>query len=499
MFARSQPQLALLRSPNSYPMGTQLDPENTDNPETWFPEVADTWDLPRLYEDLEDFRRQDLDEREKAYLRGLLHSGSRKQLALDLGADPEILREYLQEHIYPYIAKLTGNPDVASSRIPEWLTAQGYNKMQPPSAAATTTGAVASTVSAVAPAPKKDDPWPMRLLVGGAAIVVTGFVTVLSEEFFKGLISPQESPVASIEPATSTSATPRTFTAVDAPAGVFNYGGSTTWAPIRREVDAAIAAAKPDYRMRYVDPVAGAPGSSRGIAMLLDNQLSFAQSSRPIRDEEYRRAREKGFALQEKQVAIDGIAVVVHPDLDIPGLTITQLQGIYLGRIENWQEVGGPDLAIVPFSREPAAGGTVGFFIKNVLQGQPLGPTVKLVTSTTAGIRAAGSKPGGIYYASAPEAVPQCTVKPLPLGRTADRLVAPYAEPYVPPEACPAQRNRINIEAFARGDYPITRALFVAIKMDGQRDERAGKAYVDLLLTDEGQAAIADAGFVPVR
>lgn len=283
------------------------------------------------------------------------------------------------------------------------------------------------------------------------------------------------------------------------PEGVFNYGGSTTWAPIRGEIDRQILAVWPEFTLVYRDPISGNPGSGAGIKMLLDNQLAFAQSSRSLKPEEYAAAQQRGFTLVEVPVAIDAIAMAVHPDQTSPGLTIAQLRDIYRGTITNWNQVGGPDLPITPYSRRPEAGGTVQFFIKNVVGDGGLGPTVQWIGDTTEAIRAVARNPGGLYYASVPEVVPQCTIKPLPVGRAADRLVPPYAEPLVPPADCPARRNEPNGEAFQSGDYPITRRLFVIVKQDGQADQRAGEAYVELMLTDQGQAMLDLLGFVRIR
>ncbi|NJK62713.1 MAG: PstS family phosphate ABC transporter substrate-binding protein [Synechococcaceae cyanobacterium SM2_3_1] len=283
------------------------------------------------------------------------------------------------------------------------------------------------------------------------------------------------------------------------PSGVFNYGGSTTWAPIRLEVDSVIQTVWPDFMLRYTDPVAAPPGSGTGIRMLLDNQLSFSQSSRPLKSEEYAEAETRGFALVEIPTAIDGIAVAVHPGLAVEGITVTQLRDIYLGRIRNWQEVGGPDLSITPYSRDPEAGGTVEFFIENVLEGESLSPTVEITQNTTLSLRAVARNPGGIYYASAPEVIPQCTVKGLAIGRNSGEWVSPFQGSYVPPSRCPARRNRLHVTAFRTGDYPITRRLFVIVKDNNQTDEQAGRAYADLLLTDQGQELIEQAGFVAIQ
>ena len=45
----------------------------------------------------------------------------------------------------------------------------------------------------------------------------------------------------------------------------------------------------------------------------------------------------------------------------------------------------------------------------------------------------------------------------------------------------------------------MTRRLFVIVKQNGQEDEQAGLAYAKLLLTQEGQRLISNAGVVRIR
>ncbi|AFY32377.1 PstS family phosphate ABC transporter substrate-binding protein [Calothrix sp. PCC 7507] len=291
-----------------------------------------------------------------------------------------------------------------------------------------------------------------------------------------------------------------TFTQVaNVPSGLFSYGGSTTWAPIRQGVDSEIQKLWPKFQLRYTDPTTGAPGSGTGIKMLLNNQLAFSQSSRSIKDEEYQKAQQRGFTLKEIPIAIDGIAIAVNPNLNIPGLTLTQLKDIYTGKLTNWQQVNGPNLPITPYSRRLEEGGTIEFFDQNVLGGEKFGDNVKFIPTTTQALREVSKNLGGIYYASAPEVVGQCGVKPLPLGRKSEKLIPPYKEPFIPLSNCPQQRNQINSTAFQTGDYPITRRLFVIVKQNGQIDQQAGETYANLLLTDQGQKLITQAGFVRIR
>lgn len=289
------------------------------------------------------------------------------------------------------------------------------------------------------------------------------------------------------------------FASVLVPRGLFNYGGSTSWVPIRIKVEPKIESAQPEFRLRYVEPTSTTPSSSSGIRMLIEGKLAFAHSSRPLLDQELTRATGRGFGLKQIPVAIDGLAIAVHPNLNIPGLTLAQLKAIYTNKITNWKQVGGPDLAIKPYSRPISDGGTVDLFIEDILANQSFGANVEIVSTTTQALQKLANNPGGIYYASAPEVVLQCTIKPLPLGRQPGKFIPPYREPFVPRAQCPRQRNQLNTQAFKTGQYPITRNLFVVVKQNAQIEQQAGEAYANLLLTAQGQEIIDGAGFVRIR
>lgn len=280
------------------------------------------------------------------------------------------------------------------------------------------------------------------------------------------------------------------------PSGLFSYGGSTTWAPMRLTVDSVIQATRPEFRLRYVDPIAGAPGSGAGIKMLIQDEIAFAQSSRPVSDQENQTAVQRGFKLKQIPVAIDGIAIAVNPSLNIPGLTIDQVKAIYSGTITNWNQVGGPNLAIQPFERPPTAGAGT---IEVLLGDRKPGANVQDVPNTTAGLRKLAVSPGGVYFSTATELVPQCTIKPVSIGRQPGQFVPPYQEPLVAPSNCPAQRNQINASAFRSGQYPLTRNLFVVVKQNGGAEQKAGEAYANFLLTAQGQSLTEKAGFVSLR
>ena len=298
--------------------------------------------------------------------------------------------------------------------------------------------------------------------------------------------------------ASPTASTFRSITSV--PPGLFNYGGSTAWAPIRQMVDSQIQGEHPELKLQYVNPTNESPGSSSGIRMLLNGQLDFAQSSRPLTPSELTTAQQSGFTLAARQVGSDAIAVVVNPSLPVSSLTINQLQQIYQGQITNWKLLGGADLPITPFSQRREDADTVVFSGDKSFALPVSSPNVQYVHSATEALRLVNKTPGGLYYGSARALVPQCMVKPLSLSSgTSTPAIPPYLEPLVPPQECPHQRNRINTEAIKNGSYPITSNLYVIIKQNKEKSEQAGDAYAKLLLTNQGQQAIEQAGFIGVR
>ncbi|NMG19449.1 substrate-binding domain-containing protein [Brasilonema bromeliae] len=277
------------------------------------------------------------------------------------------------------------------------------------------------------------------------------------------------------------------------PEGTFFYGGSTTFAPLRsQDIIDAINKAHPSFHLQYVHPAKKKPGSRTGIEMLLNDELSFAQSSDTLKPYELQAAIKKGFELEQKAVAIDGIAIYVNLSLPIRGLTLEQVQQIFTGEITNWQQVGGPNLKITVFSRNPKAGGTVDFFQDTVLLGRDFG-SFKEVNNTTESLQRVADTAGGIGYATASEVVNQKTVpvKLLPLAKSADK---PYVAPF-----SGTNIEKVNQLAFIDSSYPMTRKLYVIIKKDGGVNEEAGTAYANLLLSVEGQKLVEQAGFAPIR
>ncbi len=114
------------------------------------------------------------------------------------------------------------------------------------------------------------------------------------------------------------------------------------------------------------------PGSSKGIAALLDGKVTLAGASRPLK------SAEKETSLVATTIGYDAIAVFVHKSNPVTNLSQSQLKGIFTGKTKNWSEVGGKNAAIEPTTEILAdKRATVEMFRKLAMNGAEYGTGFK--------------------------------------------------------------------------------------------------------------------------
>lgn len=120
-----------------------------------------------------------------------------------------------------------------------------------------------------------------------------------------------------------------------------------------------IVSARIPNTQTVVEVLIGAHGSGTGYQHLLQGTADIAASSRAVKQSEVERflpftdLRSKH---SEHILAIDGLAIVVHPTNPIAALTIEQLSDIFSGAITNWREVGGQEGSIRLHARDHHSG-----------------------------------------------------------------------------------------------------------------------------------------------
>jgi phosphate transport system substrate-binding protein len=236
--------------------------------------------------------------------------------------------------------------------------------------------------------------------------------------------------------------------------------GSTTILPIAEISGELFSEEKPEYKV-----LVSGVGSSAGIESVSQGSSDIGTASRELKDEE------GDLGLVKTVIAFDAIAVIVHPDNPVQGLTTEQVKAIFAGEISNWSEVGGRDEPIGLVNRDEASG-TREAFSKIVLGGEPFDPTAAILPGTGQVRSVVAHAKGAIGYIS--------------LGFVNKEVRALEIDGVAP------TRGGVLDDT-----YPISRDLnfFTVGEPEGPAAE-----YIEFVLSDAVQrGVIQDAGFVSVR
>lgn len=217
-------------------------------------------------------------------------------------------------------------------------------------------------------------------------------------------------------------------------------------------------------------------GSGVGISALMEGTTDIAMASRKIKFDEKMKLQQAGKTPTEVVIAYDALAVVVNPSNKVDNLTREQLEGIFTGKIKNWKEVGGADMKIVAYSRETSSG-TYEFFKESVLKNKNYMSGILSMPATGAIIQSVGQTPGAIGYVGL--AYVNDEVKPLHVSYDAGKT---FVEP--------------SFENAKNKSYPVVRPLFYYYEA---KNATKVKAFVDYILSPEGQTIVKEVGYIPVK
>ncbi|WP_213881591.1 substrate-binding domain-containing protein [Pseudomonas sp. dw_358] len=220
----------------------------------------------------------------------------------------------------------------------------------------------------------------------------------------------------------------------------------------------------------------GAHGSSTGFAALKSGNADLVASSRPINDQERADLQASGdlkSSEAEQVIAIDGVAVIVHPDNPIRELGTEQLAQLFSGERTQWDSLGGKG-PVHLYARDNQSG-TWETFRELVLapQGKSLSADAWRLESSEQLSDEVSHDPQAIGFIG------------LPYVRHARALAITdgAAQPMLP------TRSLIATE-----DYPLSRRLYFYLP-PGQPNGWA-QALVRFTQSDPGQAIVAQCGFV---
>jgi len=231
-------------------------------------------------------------------------------------------------------------------------------------------------------------------------------------------------------------------------------------------------------------------GSSTAPPALIEGTSQLGPMSRPMKSKEIDAFEAKyGYKPTAYKVAIDALAVYVHKNNPIQGLSLKQLDSIFSstrkregGVITNWGQLG----LTGPWSNTPlsvygrnSASGTYGYFKKIAMMKGDYKPSVKEQPGSSAVVQGVATDLGGIGYSG----IGYITsgVRAVPLSGDDGIYYAP------------------NNENCLSNNYPIARFLYVYVNQKlGQPLDKLTGEFIKFLRSKEGQAIVLKDGYFPM-
>lgn len=199
-------------------------------------------------------------------------------------------------------------------------------------------------------------------------------------------------------------------------------------------------------------------------------------------DEAKKLLEEKGVEIELIPVVNEAFVFFVNKDNIVDSLTLEQVQGIYSGKITNWKEVGGADAKILAYQRPDTSGSQTGLkdlVMKNIKIKKPLmdefaqemGDVIDYVADYKDDEKAIAYS----YYYYANVMYYNENIKFLGIND-------------VMPE----------FNTIQDGSYPLLTSYYIVINKNEPSDSNV-RRLVKAMLSEKGQIAAQEAGYVPIK
>jgi len=217
-----------------------------------------------------------------------------------------------------------------------------------------------------------------------------------------------------------------------------------------------------------------AHGTGTGLDALLDRRADVWMASRPVNAGELVKSSTLGrldLPTQEHVIALDGVAIVVHPNNPLHTLSIPELRRVFSGAIRDWSALGRAPGVITVHARDDRSG-TFDTFKSLVLAGTPLASAAQRYESSDELVAAVMNDRDAIGF----------------VGLDAVGAARTLAIADVGTRALPPKRMDIATE-----DYALARRLYLyapELQSDGVRD------FIEFSQGPAGQALAERIGFI---
>ncbi|MBP1557427.1 MAG: phosphate ABC transporter substrate-binding protein [Oscillospiraceae bacterium] len=201
-------------------------------------------------------------------------------------------------------------------------------------------------------------------------------------------------------------------------------------------------------------------GTQLGLIALEKGACDIASVSRPLNEEEKEWAR-------SIPIAIDAIAVIVHPKNEVNSISVEQLRAIYSGEADNWAQLGGSDMPIVVIGRESGSG-----------------------------TRAAFEQAAGVLLAHHDQEHSETGMLRTAVSMT-EGAIGYISFDFITDDVKPLALNGVipNEKTVLAGEYPITREFLLCVKKETQNEGIS--EFLRYCKGEKGKSIIKSLGMIP--
>ena len=282
--------------------------------------------------------------------------------------------------------------------------------------------------------------------------------------------TPATPPAPETTPAPSTSPAPFNWTKENYP----KVDGATAMYPMSVEIAKALLGMSDAEAEAFIVHNT----TSKAYYNLIDKKCDLIFVSEPS-DDILSRAKKAGVEFEMVGIGRDGFVFVINQENPVDTLTIEEIRKIYTGEITNWKEVGGEDIPILAYQREPNSG-SQNLMEKMVMKGLAMANAPsELILNTMYGLidsvaayENSRSALGYSIYLYAKDQYVKDSIKFLSI------------DGVYPTD-----------ESIADGSYPLSKIVYAIFRSDEPADSPV-RRLVEWLRTPEGQKAVEAGGYV---
>lgn len=235
-------------------------------------------------------------------------------------------------------------------------------------------------------------------------------------------------------------------------------------------------------------------GTHDAYVNLIAGDVDFILVARLPSEEELQQARESGVTLEAAPVALDAFVFLVHVANPIDSLSVETIRRIYTGEITSWARAMALEGQEAEYEGEIQAyqrdenSGSQELMEGLVMQGAPMADLPNMILNSMVGpISMIGGDPLREYSDE-------------------DRFGIGYSVYYYATYMFPHPRVRLvevdgvlpTTDSIADGSYPLVTEVYAVVR-GNTREDTSAIMLRDWLLTEQGQAVVAESGYVPIH